>query len=118
VDVEAFPIPADISVAGLEEIAYTKLVQTFWRMARVLATQPELLIERALRWGNKRHTRKTYEQITDIPVNTEKNELQHRVKVLRTDHFGIVPTIGLHGFQFRVIVSETESAVADEAVEA
>jgi hypothetical protein len=118
VDVEAFPIPADISVAGLEEIAYTKLVQTFWRMARVLATQPEPLIERALRWGSTRHTRKAYEQICDIPVSIEKDELQHRVKVFGTDHFGIVPTIGLHGFQFRVVVPETESTIADEAAEA
>lgn len=103
VDVEPFPIPADISVAGLEELAYTKLVQTFWRMARVLATQPEPLIEWALRWGIKQHTRKA----TEYPV-----------KISGVDHFGIVPTIGLHGFQFRVVTPETESAAANEAAEA
>jgi len=118
VDVEAFPIPAEISVAGLEELAYTKLVQTFWRMARVLASDPQPLIERALRWGNKRHTRKAYQEICDIPVTIEKNELEHRVKVFGTDHFGIVPTIGLHGFQFRVVVPETESEATNEVAEA
>jgi hypothetical protein len=118
VDVEAFPIPADISIAGLEELAYTKLVQTFWHMARVLATQPQPLIERALRWGNKRHTRKAYEQICDIPVTTTKGELEHRAKVFGTDHFGIVPAIGLHGFQFRVVAPETGNEAANEAAEA
>jgi hypothetical protein len=118
VDAEAFPIPADISGAGLEELAYAKLVQTFWRMARVLATQPEPLIERALRWGSKRHARKAYEQICDVPVTIARDELAHGVKVLGADHFGIVPAIGLHGFQFRVVVPETENATTNEAAEA
>jgi methionyl-tRNA formyltransferase len=119
IEVETFDIPADISVAGLEELTYTKLVQVFWRMARVLATQSEPLIERALRWGAKRNSRKAYQQICDIPVTIDKDELEHRVKVFGTDHFGIVPTIGLHGFQFRVVVPETESDIAEsEAADA
>ncbi|MES2027710.1 MAG: formyltransferase family protein [Pseudomonadota bacterium] len=113
VDVETFPIPADISVAGLEELSYTKLVQTFWRMARVLATQPEPLIERALRWGNKRPMRKAHQQIRDIPATMVEGEPEHRVRAFGADHFGIVPTIGLHGFQFRVVARETESEVAE-----
>jgi hypothetical protein len=117
VDVETFPITNDLSVAGLEEQAYAKLVQMFWRLARVLATQPEPLIERALRWGTKRHTRGDYRQICQIPVTIEEDDLKHRVKVFGTDHFGIVPTIGLHGFQFRVVVPDTENAT-NEAAEA
>jgi hypothetical protein len=119
VEVETFPIPADVSVAGLEELAYAKLVQIFWRMARTLATQQQPLIEHALRWGTKRHTRRDYQRICDIPVTITKDDLEHRVKVFGTDHFGIVPTIGLHGFQFRVVVPETETDVAaGEAAEA
>lgn len=119
VDVEMFDIPDDVSVAGLEEMTYTKLVQVFWRMARVLATQSEPLIERALRWGTKRHTRKQYRKMCDIPVSIAKEELEHRIKVFGTDHFGIVPSIGLHGFQFRVVVPDAENLIAaNAAVEA
>jgi methionyl-tRNA formyltransferase len=119
VDVELFPIGNDLNVAALEELTYTKLVQMFWRMARVLATQSEPLIERALRWNSKRNSRKAYRQLCDIPVTIEKDDLTHRIKVFGTDNCGIVPTIGLHGFQFRVVLPEMDAAAnADEAVEA
>lgn len=116
VEVETFDVPEDISVAGLEELTYTKLVQIFWRMARALATEQEPLIERALRWGNKRHSRRDYQQICSIPLDIERQELAHRVKVFGTDHFGIVPSIGLHGFKFRVVVPETESKAAESQI--
>lgn len=112
VEVESFAIPADASVAGLEELTYTKLVQLFWRMARILSTQPEPLIERAVRWGDKRNSRRAYQQICDIPVTIPKEELNHRIKVFGTDHFGIVPSINLHGFEFRAVTPETQSAEA------
>jgi methionyl-tRNA formyltransferase len=40
-DVAFFPIPADISVFGLEGLAYAHLAQLFWRGAKSLATDPE-----------------------------------------------------------------------------
>lgn len=109
VEVESFDIPPETSVAGLEEIAYTKLVQVFWRIARTLATQSDPLIERAVRWGAKRNSRLAHREISDTPKTVEKEELTRRVKVFSTDRFGIVPNIGLHGFQFRVVVSESET---------
>ena len=41
VEVEMFPIPADISVLGLEGLAYAHLALLFWRMAKWLALDPE-----------------------------------------------------------------------------
>src|ERR1700759_885346 len=38
VDVALFPIPANISVLGLEGLAYAHLAHLFWRMAGSLAT--------------------------------------------------------------------------------
>jgi hypothetical protein len=38
IDVARFSIPADITVLGLEELAYGHLAQLFWRMAKWLAT--------------------------------------------------------------------------------
>jgi methionyl-tRNA formyltransferase len=119
VEVETFDITNDMNVAALEEVTYTKLVQVFWRMARFLATQSEPLLERALRWGTKRNSRKAYQQICNIPLTIEKEELEHRIKVFGTDHFGIVPTIGLHGFQFRIVVPESDSGETKiQAIEA
>jgi methionyl-tRNA formyltransferase len=42
VDVTLFAVPADISVLGLEGLAYAHLAQLFWRMARSLATEAAL----------------------------------------------------------------------------
>jgi methionyl-tRNA formyltransferase len=38
IDVGFFPVPADISVFGLEGLAYAHLAQLFWRWAKLLAT--------------------------------------------------------------------------------
>src|SRR5258708_17017260 len=42
IDVARFPVPRDISVLGLEGLAYAHLAQQFWRMAKSLATDPKL----------------------------------------------------------------------------
>lgn len=108
VEVEVFAIPPGTSVSGLEEMAYTRLVQMFWRMARVLATQPTPLIERAIRWSGTRHSRKAYESICNIPLTISPDELKHRAEVFGTHHFGIVPSIELHGVQFRMVLPEAD----------
>jgi methionyl-tRNA formyltransferase len=112
IDVEVFSFPAEISVAGLEEQTYTKLVQMFWRLARVLATQTEPLAQSVAQWGDKRNSRRFYREICDIPLTIPKDELQRRIKAFGTDHFGIVPSINLHGFRFQAVAPETEAAGA------
>ena len=42
IDTTLFPIPADISVLGLEGLGYAHLAHLFWRMAGSLATEPAL----------------------------------------------------------------------------
>ena len=86
VDVELFAIPKGISVSGLEEQVYTKLVQMFWRLAGVLATQEMPLLPRAIQWGTQRHSRRAYREICDIPLTIAPEELDHRIKVFGTDH--------------------------------
>src|SRR6202451_1914372 len=39
IDASFFPVPADISVFGLEGLAYARLAQLFWRKAQSLATE-------------------------------------------------------------------------------
>jgi methionyl-tRNA formyltransferase len=112
IDLEMFEIPAGISVSGLEELAYTKLVQMFWRLAGKLATQSEPLVERAVRWSTKQSSQRAYRELCDIPLTIPKDELQRRLKVFGADHHGIAPTVRLHGYPFRVVVSDGEAIEA------
>ena len=55
VDVALFQIPADISVLGLEGLAYAHLARLFWELSKRLATQVEPLSVREVRWGEKKN---------------------------------------------------------------
>jgi methionyl-tRNA formyltransferase len=110
VDVEMFAVPEGVSVSGLEELTYTRLVQMFWRLAKALATEAGPLIERAVRWSGKRSSQNAYRAMCDIPLTIPKDELQRRIKVFGANHFGISPTVRLHGVPFRAVPSEVAEA--------
>ncbi len=103
VDVARFPIPADVSVLGLEGLAYARLAQLFWRMAKLLATDAESPPPLPIQWGSKKYSRRLYRTICDIPLDIPKDELDRRIKVFGGNHFGIAPTINLHGIEFRAV---------------
>ena len=104
IDVARFPIPADISVLGLEGLAYAHLAQLFWRMARSLATDPEPPPTLAIKWGGRKYSRRDYRAICDIPPDIPKDELDRRLRVFGGNHFGICPTVNLHGIEFRAVL--------------
>jgi methionyl-tRNA formyltransferase len=103
IDVAYFPVPADISVFGLEGLAYAHLAQLFWRRAKSLAADatppPTLPIE----WGSRKYSRRAYRAICDIPLDIPKEEFDRRIKAFGGNHFGISPTIHLHGIEFRAV---------------
>jgi methionyl-tRNA formyltransferase len=51
IDVARFPVPGDISVLGLEGMAYAHLAHLFWRMAKSLATDPKPPPVLAIEWA-------------------------------------------------------------------
>ena len=104
VDVALFPIPAGINVLGLEGLAYAHLAQLFWRHSKALAIESEPLPERPLQWGLKKNSRRAYQAICQIPLDITKEELDHRLRVFGGNHYGVAPTIHLHGVQFRAVV--------------
>jgi methionyl-tRNA formyltransferase len=106
VDVVRFPIPSNISVVGLEGLAYAHLAQLFWRGARSLATDPKLPAALPIRWGSRKYSRRAYRAICDIPLDIPKEELDRRIKVFGCNHFGISPTINLHGIEFRAVAPQ------------
>jgi methionyl-tRNA formyltransferase len=103
IDVALFPIPADIPVLGLEGLAYAHLAQLFWRMAKSLASDPEPPPTRPIKWGTMKYSRRAYRAICDIPLDISKPELDRRIKVFGGNHFGMAPTINLHGIEFRAV---------------
>jgi methionyl-tRNA formyltransferase len=103
IDVAFFPVPADISVFGLEGLAYAHLAQLFWRRAKSLATDAAPPSALPIKWGSRKYSRRTYRAICDIPLDIPKEELDRRIKVFGDNHFGIAPTIHLHGIEFRAV---------------
>ena len=103
IDIVLFPIPAGISVLGLEGLAYAHLAHLFWRMAKSMATDPESPPTLPIRWGATKYSRRAYRAICDIPLDISKQELDRRIEVFGGNHFGIVPTIHLHGIEFRAV---------------
>jgi methionyl-tRNA formyltransferase len=104
IDVALFPIPANVSVLGLEGLAYAHLAQLFWRMARSFATEAGLPPTLPLKWGPKKYSRRAYRAICDIPLDIPKDELDRRIRVFGDNHFGISPTVNLHGIEFRAVM--------------
>ncbi len=103
-DVARFAIPHDISVLGLEGLAYAHLAHLFWRMAKSLATDPRLPPALAAKWGSRKYSRRSYRAICDIPLDIPKDELDRRLKVFGGNHFGMCPTVILHGIEFRAVL--------------
>jgi methionyl-tRNA formyltransferase len=101
VDAARFPIPPGITVFGLEGLAYAHLARSFWQLSRPLATQATPLPEIPVRWGARKSSRRSYRAICDIPLDIGKEELDRRVRAFGHNHFGLLPTITLHGVEFR-----------------
>jgi methionyl-tRNA formyltransferase len=105
VDVARFPVPPNIGVLGLEGLAYAHLARMYWKFAKQFATETAPLPEQPLRWGSKKNSRRAYQAICDIPLDISREELERRLKVFGGNHFGVAPTIHLHGVEFRAVGS-------------
>ncbi len=104
VEAVRFAIPSGISAQGLEGLAYAHLTKLFWDLSKALALQPEPLPVQDLQWGAKKNSRRAYQAICDIPLDISKEELDRRMRVFGRNHFGIAPTIKLHGVEFRALI--------------
>ena len=98
---DAFNVPPGTGVVKLEQTAAVHLAQLFWTLAQALATQAEPLTELPVRWSGRKTTRRLYASLCDIPVDITKDELDRRLNAFGAGHFGVMPTITLHGHRFR-----------------
>jgi methionyl-tRNA formyltransferase len=101
-DVDDFRVAPNTTVLELEEMTYAYLARMFWRWAEVLANQAENLTPRTtMRWRDKKNSRRAYESLCNIPLDISKEDLARRMSVFGHNHYGIMPSINLHGFEFR-----------------
>ncbi len=101
VSVVRFAIPPQIGVAGLEGLTYAHLALLFWNLAEPLACASEPLPVTDLAWHSRKYSRRAYQAICDIPLDIDKEELELRLRVFGDNHFGVAPTIRLHGVEFK-----------------
>jgi methionyl-tRNA formyltransferase len=115
IEVAPFPMPPHITVLGLEGLAYAHLAFLFWRLAKWMASDPATPPALPIQWGSKKYSRKTYRAMCDIPLDISKLELDRRIRVFGGNHFGMSPTIHLHGVEFRAVMSPAAEAEESSA---
>ena len=105
-DADLFPVAQGMSVGELEETAYAHLAAMFWRWAGALASQTAPLPARVtMQWGTKKYSRRAYQMLCRIPVDISKDDLALRMSIFGDGHFGISPSINLHGVEFRAVAA-------------
>jgi methionyl-tRNA formyltransferase len=118
VGVEWLPVPTDATVHSLECLAYAALARLYWVLAKDLATQAQPLVDLGIEWGNRRGSRRAYAAMCDIPPDISREELDRRVRAFGSDHFGMNPTIALHGHTFRLGKSDDDRPAMERKGEA
>jgi hypothetical protein len=103
VEADWFEIPKGTTPISLEGMAYARLARMFWALAGQLATSPEALATKPIAWSKRKNTRRGYADVCDIPLDISKEELDRRLAVFGDNHFGMSPTIRLHGVEFRAL---------------
>jgi len=123
VGVEFCIVPDGASVFDIELQSFMLLVKIFKELAPHLATNPAPLPPLPVTWSSTKSSRRSLTAICDIPPDIEREELDLRVKAFANNHFGVQPTITLHGYTFRLvydtpppgtIVTEAAPAISDQ----
>src|SRR5260370_815224 len=78
--------------------------QSSWPPARWRPSDPRAPEALPTRGGAKKSPRRAYRAISDIPLGIPKDELDRRLSVFGSTHFGICPTINLPGLEFRAVL--------------
>src|SRR6185312_6526913 len=81
-------------------------------LSRRLARQATPLPRIPVRWGERRSSRRLYRAVCAIPLDIAKEELDRRVRAFGHNHFGLLPTITLHGIEFRAVAPPPPAAAA------
>jgi methionyl-tRNA formyltransferase len=106
-DVVSFPVPQACTLLGLGERTYVHLLRLFAVWAEQLATEPALAPRHTVPWSGRTSTRRSYRNACDIPLDISREELWRRIRAFGGHHYGIAPSINLHGVTFTATLPET-----------
>ncbi len=108
VGVERFSIAPRIGVAELEQLAYVETARLFWKFAPALAAGGEPLETLPVQWGGRKSTRRMHAHMCELSPDISEAELQRRLDAFGAGHFGVKPTVTLHGRRFAYVGPEPE----------
>ena len=111
VGVDLFDVPANAGVTELEQMAFARLAQLFWKLAKPLATQPTPLQELPVHWCGRKSTQRMCADLCDLALDIEQDELDRRIHAFGAGIFGRGPTVTLHGRQFRYVGIEPDTKI-------
>jgi methionyl-tRNA formyltransferase len=110
VGVDTFAVPEGASRADLARAAYLAMLGLVQRLAKALVTIPAPLPTLPMVWGSRRGTRALFADLCDFRPDIDAEELQRRIRAFGGGDGLSVPTVWLHGVQFRhsSVSSETQ----------
>ncbi|CCE03047.1 formyltransferase family protein [Bradyrhizobium sp. STM 3809] len=112
-DAQLFPIVPGTTIVALEAQTYSVLVRQFFAFADVLAAETGPTAARpSIPWGHRKTTRRLYRSMCDIPLDISQDDLDRRMQAFGANRFGMVPTITLHGVQFRATLDPASDSSA------
>jgi len=107
--VSEFAMPEPPTLDAVETLAFQHLARLFWDLTPDLVTDTPLP-ETVIAWGKRKSTKLTTEAMCTIPPDVEEAELRRRVAAFARSPFGLMPTVTLHGYRFRLEVDEAGEA--------
>jgi methionyl-tRNA formyltransferase len=111
VGVERFAVPPGTPVRGLEQLALNKVALLFWNLSKALANSAEPLPQLPVEWSGRWTTQRDYLKLCEIPADIPPDELERRIGVFGAGHFGIRPTITVHGRKFRYLAEDGDREI-------
>jgi methionyl-tRNA formyltransferase len=99
-DIDMFPIPSGATVVTVESAAYSRLAMMFHRWAGALTHDAPVQARFAARWSARKNSRRSYRAMCNIPTDISRDDLAHRISIFGHGHFGILPSVSLHGVEF------------------
>lgn len=115
VGVARFAIPPNATVQDLEMMSLTRLARLFWDLSPQIANSSEPLPHLPVSWSGRWTTQRDYHDLCQISADISQDELERRIGVFGAGHFGISPTITVHGRKFRFIAEEEAPSIVPDA---
>lgn len=112
VGVELFGVPPGAGVEEVDRMAFVQCVRLLWQLAPALAVDPAPLAALPVQWSGRRSTKAMVADACNIATDVSPEELERRLFAFGAGHFGVAPTVTLHGHTFRYVAPPASPSAA------